>query len=123
MGCGDRNAGDHPSRWAALTVAVGEPGPLIAMKLQSIMNRGRAKEGTDLLDILHLSLDDETGPVARSQLRAAQAQLREDAALHARRWFVQCLDRSLSRVREIPEGRDIDADDLRLVGELLLGSM
>lgn len=108
---------------AALTVAVGEPGPLIAMKLQSIMNRGRAKEGTDLLDIIRLSLDDKTGPVARSQLWAADARLREDAALHARRWFVQYLDRSLSRVREIPEGRDIDPDDMRLVGELLLGSM
>jgi hypothetical protein len=34
-----------------LTVAVAEPGPLVAMKLQSIMNRGSEKEGTDLLDI------------------------------------------------------------------------
>lgn len=108
---------------AELTVAVGEPGPLIAMKLQSIMNRGRAKEGTDLLDIIRLSLDDETGPISRSQLRAADAQLRKDAALHTERWFAQHVDRSSSRVREIPEGRDVDPDDLRLVGELLLDTL
>lgn len=40
-----------------LAVAVAESGALIAMKLQSIMNRGAAKEGTDLLDIVRLSLD------------------------------------------------------------------
>lgn len=41
-----------------LTVQVAEAGPLVAMKLQSIMNRGSAKEGTDLLDIIRLILDD-----------------------------------------------------------------
>ena len=45
-----------------VTVAVAEPGPLITMKLQSIMNRGAAKEGTDLLDIIRLCLDPATGP-------------------------------------------------------------
>src|SRR5665811_2488253 len=50
-----------------LAVAVAEPGPLIAMKLQSIMNRGAAKEGTDLLDIVRLCLDPAAGPVLRSQ--------------------------------------------------------
>jgi hypothetical protein len=39
-----------------LTVHVSEPGPILAMKLQSIMNRGAAKEGTDLLDIVRISL-------------------------------------------------------------------
>jgi len=46
-----------------LTVSVAEPGPIVAMKLQSIMNRGSAKEGTDLLDIIRLSVDPATGPV------------------------------------------------------------
>jgi hypothetical protein len=34
-----------------IVVRVAEPGPLIAMKLQSIMNRPVAKERTDLMDI------------------------------------------------------------------------
>ncbi len=39
-----------------VVVAMAEPGPLIAMKLQSIMNRGRVKEATDLLDIVAFTL-------------------------------------------------------------------
>jgi hypothetical protein len=70
-----------------LTVAVAEPGPIIAMKLQSIMNRGSQKEGTDLLDIIRLCLDPAAGPVLRSQLASADPQLRDDAARHAQRWF------------------------------------
>lgn len=66
-----------------LIVNVADPGPLIAMKLQSIMNRGAAKEATDLLDTIRLSLDPTAGPVSRSHLEAADSQLRQDAALHA----------------------------------------
>jgi hypothetical protein len=40
-----------------VNVRVAQPGPLIAMKLQSIMNRPSEKEGTDLLDIVQLTLD------------------------------------------------------------------
>jgi hypothetical protein len=40
-----------------LRVQAAEAGPLVAMKLQSIMNRGSAKGGTDLLDIIRLTLD------------------------------------------------------------------
>jgi hypothetical protein len=108
---------------ADLTVAVGEPGPLIAMKLQSIMNRGAAKEGTDLLDIIQLTLDHKAGPLSRSQLHAANAQLRQDAVLHVRRWFLDHAGRSLRLIRSIPEGRDTDIDDLHLVGELLHTSL
>ena len=103
-----------------ISVAVAEPGPIVAMKLQSIMNRGAEKEGTDLLDIIRLSLDPVAGPVARTQLASAHPQIRTDAALHARRWFNDHADRSLRRVRGIPEGRDTELDDLHLVGELLL---
>lgn len=38
-----------------VTVAVAESGPLVAMKLQSVMNRPNAKEATDLLDIVRLT--------------------------------------------------------------------
>lgn len=106
-----------------IEVAVAEPGPLIAMKLQSIMNRGVTKEGTDLLDIIRLSVDPGCGPRARTQLDAADVQLRSDAALHARRWFDEYAGRSLRLVRAVQEGRDSQLDDLHLVGELLASAL
>ncbi|WDZ86694.1 hypothetical protein [Micromonospora cathayae] len=106
-----------------LAVDVAEPGPLVAMKLQSIMNRGQAKEGTDLLDIIRLCLDPLAGPTLLGQLATGEPQLREDAARHARRWFDQHAQRSLPIIRAIPEGRDVQLDDLRLVGELLEGAL
>lgn len=39
-----------------VTTRVAEPGPLIAMKLQAVMNRAAHKQGTDLLDIVRLTL-------------------------------------------------------------------
>jgi hypothetical protein len=107
----------------SLTVAVAEPGPLVAMKLQSIMNRGAEKEGTDLLDIIRLSLDSTTRRILHRQLARSERQLRSDAALHARRWFVEHADRSLRLVRALPEGANTEIDDLHLVGELLLSAL
>lgn len=68
-----------------LTVAVAEPGPIIAMKLQSIMNRGAAKEGTDLLDIVRLTPDRSCGPTSRDQFEGDQVvrQRRDRAPLVA----------------------------------------
>ncbi|OLT03796.1 hypothetical protein BJF90_03810 [Pseudonocardia sp. CNS-004] len=106
-----------------LKVAVAEPGPIIAMKLQSIMNRGAAKEGTDLLDIVRLTLDRRCGPTSREQLAAADRLLRADALLHARHWFDQAADLSLKRVRAVPEGASLEVDDLRLVGDLLIAAL
>ena len=51
-------------------VRVAEPGPLIAMKLQSIMNRPAAKERTDLLDVVRLTLDSTVGPLLAATLFA-----------------------------------------------------
>ncbi len=104
-----------------VTVAVAEPGPLVAMKLQAVMNRGSAKEGTDLLDIIRICLDPGVGPAMRTQLSNAEQQLRADASRHAQRWFDEHAARSLRLVRNIPEGRDTALDDLHLVGELLQG--
>lgn len=106
-----------------LEVSMAEPGAIVAMKLQSVMNRGRAKEGTDLLDIIRVTLDRTSGPTARDQLGAAGAQLRADARLHALRWFDEGAGRSLRIVRAVPEGRDVERDDLRLVGELLVSAL
>ncbi len=83
-----------------VTVNMAEPGPLIAMKLQSIMNRGRAKEATDLLDIVRQSLDLTTGPASRSALTEADPTLRHDALLHAQLWF----DDRHARQRVRPDG-------------------
>jgi len=102
-----------------LTVDIAEPGPLIAMKLQSVANRPGPKEATDLLDIVSLTLDTATGPASRSALATANPTLRRDALLHASLWFEDRIDRTLRLVRSIPEGRDTHLDDLRLVGELL----
>lgn len=59
------------------TTLVAEPGPLIAMKLQAVMNRSADKQGTDLLDIVRLVLDDLTRPVALGQLSGVDAFHRE----------------------------------------------
>lgn len=107
----------------SLAVRVAEPGPIVAMKLQSIMNRGAAKEGSDLLDIVRVTLDVGCGPTSRDQLQSADPTLRADALLHARRWFDQSATRSLSRIRAVPEGRDVDIDDVRLVGDLLVAAL
>lgn len=104
-----------------VVVRVAEPGPIIAMKLQSIMNRGAAKEGTDLLDIVRITLDRTCGPTSRSQLESADAQLRADALRHAPQWFDRLGAQSLRKIRAVPEGRDVEIDDVRLVGELLFG--
>ncbi len=106
-----------------LTVAVAEPGPLVAMKLQSVMNRGAAKEATDLLDIVRLTLDPVAGPLVRTQLATADSQLQQDAARHARRWFQDHAARSVRVMRAIPEGRETQLDDLHLVAELLLRAL
>lgn len=79
-----------------ISVAIVEPGPLVATKLQALMNRGSVKEGTDLLTEAH-------------------PRLRADGALHAPRWFTEHVGRSHRLVRAIPEGRNTQADDLQLV--------
>jgi hypothetical protein len=102
---------------------VAEPGPLIAMKLQSVMNRTADKERTDLLDIVQLTLDRAAGPPGRAQLRQADRQIAEDARLHAEKWFVTQKDQTLRRIRELPQGAGTDADTIQLVSELLLAEL
>lgn len=106
-----------------ITVTVAEPGPIIAMKLQSVMNRGAAKEATDLLDIIRLTLDGRCGPASRDQLEHADEQLRADGLLHAQKWFHQGAMRSLRTIRAIPEGREVEPDDVALVGDLLTAAL
>lgn len=72
---------------------------------------------------MRLTLDRQCGPASRGQLGAADQQLRTDALLHARRWFHQTAGRSLKKIRAVPEGRDLELDDVRLVGDLLVGAL
>jgi len=98
---------------------VAEPGPLVAMKLQAIMNRMNGKEGTDLLDIVRLTLDPTAGPVVRAQIGARDAQTRYDIAEHVTGWFDTKAGWSLDRIHRAA-GADVTRDDLDLVRELLL---
>jgi hypothetical protein len=100
-------------------VLVAQPAALVAMKLQSAMNRGAAKEGTDFLDIVRLTTDPRTNRPVADGLQAAGQQLKDDALLHVHLWFEQGRDRTLKKIRNIPEGAGTTQDDLVLVAELL----
>ncbi|MBB6627500.1 nucleotidyl transferase AbiEii/AbiGii toxin family protein [Nocardioides sp. KIGAM211] len=96
---------------------VSEPGPLVAMKLQAIMNRTTDKEGTDLLDIVRLTLDGDCRRSAIAQIQGRPAQMKDDIRQHSNHWFVDRRSWSLERIRSA--GGDVDADDLDLVHEVL----
>jgi hypothetical protein len=104
-------------------VRVAEPGPIIAMKPQSVMNRPKAKEGTDLLDIVRITLDRNCGPTSRDQLEDAHPQLRADALQYTGQWFDRFGVQTLNKIRAVPEGRDVEMADIELVGELLVGAL
>jgi len=87
------------------------------------MDRGAAKAGTDLLDIVRITLDRTCGSVSRDQLESADAQLRADALLHTRQWFDRWQGQTLNKIRAVPEGRDVDVEDVRLVGDLLVAAL
>ena len=76
-------------------VRVATPASLVAIKLQAVMNRNSAKEGTDLLDITRLTLNRNLTEQLLEDLAGGARQLRSDAALHAQRWFVDGAPRSL----------------------------
>lgn len=104
-----------------VTTPVAEPGPLIAMKLQAVMNRAVSKQGTDLLDIVRLTFDEATRPVALSQLGGVDAAIARDIALHVDLWFVRNRRQALRWIRAAG-GVDVTADDLDLVAELLMAA-
>lgn len=101
-----------------VTTPVAEPGPLIAMKLQAVDDRGTAKQGTDLLDIVRLTSDRRTREAALAQLEAVDDSVAADIALHVDRWLVKKRQHALTRINRVP-GAEVVADDLDLVAELL----
>lgn len=114
---GTRTSGDH----IQVTTPVAEPGPLIAMKLQAVMNRMVDKQGTDLRDIVRLTLDEETRPAALAQIADIDVAIARDIALHVDLWFVQKRQQALKWIRATG-GYEVVADDLDLVAELLFAA-
>lgn len=101
-----------------VTTLVSEPGPLVAMKLQAVMNRGLEKQGTDLLDIIRLTFDEGTGPAVVRQISEVDAAVAADIAAHVDLWFVRQRGRSIDWIRRTGID-DVALDDLDLVAELL----
>jgi hypothetical protein len=102
----------------AVTTPVAEPGPLIAMKLQAVMNRSTGKQGTDLLDIVRLTLDPATRPAALNQIQDVDPAIAHDIALHVDLWFRRDTRKAQRWITQAG-GTDVTAEDLELVAELL----
>lgn len=98
---------------------VAEPGPLIAMKLQAVMNRSVAKQGTDLLDVLRLTFDSGTRVAALAQIAQVEPAVAKDIACHVDLWFARQRQLTLRRIQSAGGG-DVTLDDIDLVAELLM---
>ena len=105
-----------------VTTHVAEPGPLVAMKLQAVMNRGAAKQGTDLQDIVRLTLDPRARERLISQLANCERNMAMDIALHVNLWFVDRRAESFRWIQSVGGG-EVSLDDLDLVGELLSAAL
>jgi hypothetical protein len=104
-----------------VSTLVAEPGPLIAMKLQAIMNRSTAKQGTDLQDIARLILDEQARSAALAQLGNCDPSVATDIALHVDLWLVGRRRDALRWIHDTG-GTDLTLDDLDLTAELLLSA-
>jgi len=91
------------------------------MKLQAVMNRSADKQGTDLLDITRITLDQATGPVALDQISQGDPSIADDIRLHVDFWFVRRRDQILRWINSVG-GKDVTADDVDLVSDLLLAA-
>jgi hypothetical protein len=91
------------------------------MKLQAIMNRATAKQGTDLQDIARLILDEQARPAALAQLGRCAESTAADTALHVELWLVDRRRQAMRWIHDVG-GTDLTLDDLDLVAELLLGA-
>lgn len=109
---------DTAGKLVEVTALVAEPGPLVAMKLQAVMNRSVGKQGTDLLDIVRLTVDPSTRSSVLSQLAGVDGALAHDIALHVDLWFVRKRQQTLRWIHSAG-GNDSTVDDLDLVAELL----
>ncbi|HEX5119609.1 MAG TPA: hypothetical protein VFW65_30855 [Pseudonocardiaceae bacterium] len=90
---------------------------------RGIADRERESAGVTAVRVLVAEQACQGGRHTGTGRRCRRTRPRADAALHAERWLGEGVERSLMRVRTIPEGRDLDVDTLRLVGDLLRGSL
>lgn len=101
-----------------VTTPVAEPGPLVAMKLQAVMDRGAAKQGTDLHDIVRLVLDPEVRDPLLDQIAGHDPRTIADVAHHVELWLVRRRTETLRRIMDAG-GSDLTLDDIDLTAELL----
>ncbi|OJF11559.1 prevent-host-death protein [Couchioplanes caeruleus subsp. caeruleus] len=110
-----RSNGEH----LEVATLVAEPGPLVAMKIQAVMNRSTAKQGTDLLDTVRIMLDSATRPAALEQISTVDSSVANDIALHIDYWLVRRRAQALRLIKSVG-GIDITSDDVDLISELIL---
>ncbi len=91
------------------------------MKLQAVMNRSVAKQGTDLSDIVRLTFDEATRPVALAQIGHVDVGVARDMAMHVDLWFKRNRRQSIRWIRD-SGGDEVTVEDLDLVAELLLAA-
>lgn len=104
-----------------VTTPVAEPGPLVAMKLQAVMNRGTAKQGTDLQDVVRLVLDPAVRETLLDQIEDCDRQMAADIATHVELWLVRRRHQALRWIHATAGG-DVTLDDVDLTAELLLAA-
>lgn len=108
-------------RQVEVATLVAEPGPLVAMKLQSVMNRSGDKQGTDLLDVVRLALDQGARPAVLAQIGEVHSSVAADIAIHVDLWLVRRRAQVLPWIHGAG-GQDLSGDDLAIVAELLLSA-
>lgn len=104
-----------------VTTPVAEPGPLVAMKLQAVMDRNVAKQGTDLQDVIRLTLDPESRDRLLDQLATCDEQMARDIDMHVALWLVDRRTAALGWINS-SGGHDVTLEDIDLTAELLTGA-
>ena len=118
-------SGDDPAVQATAPFAT--PGALVAMKLHAIESRSTAgldKRAGDAWDIYRILVDLDADGAVRAELRAAPVALRDLVRAAVDRVLVTGAPRTRGWMRTAEDVvAAVTADELRLVGEVLLGAL
>lgn len=119
------SASDAPADRAGVNTTeafalVARPGPLVAMKLKASVDRGQAKEATDLLDIVRLVTDAAAAPQMERDFAEADPQLVADVIAHAERAFIDRARQTTRLIRGLGSP-GMDAELIDVAGAVLLG--
>ena len=101
-------------------VLVARPGPLVAMKLKASVDRGAAKQATDLLDVVRLVTDPVASRHVAREFTAVDAQVRTDVAHHAAQQFFDRRPQTRRMIRNLNVA-GIDDTLVDAAGEFLAG--